>query len=368
MKSPAVSVIIPTYNRANFISQTLDSVWRQTFSDYEIIVVDDGSTDNTAQILASYGDRLQVIKLEENTGPSISRNIALGVARGEFIALLDSDDLWYPEMLATTVAHLNKHSKTDIVCGAWDYIDEFNHLIKPINKPSQLQAQIDADFLGFVATGNPFLVHALLIRRKCFDCCGMFDPTLKGGVDWDLWIRFAMHGHKVNMIDVPVARYRRHSGAITRDPRRMEQASEQILHQLFSNEQFADRLADLRDHAYIQMWLTLAKYCHEEGTATDRHKYVQRAQTLYPNAPKNKQLDQLHLSSLLLLPETEDFRRMIVASNPKETFRYYYSRTWQLVKSGHFSLIFERVKPGNLLPFLLGFKDALSRSSEKHKF
>jgi glycosyltransferase involved in cell wall biosynthesis len=358
---PTVSVIIPTYNRAEFISQTLDSALAQTFTDYEIIVVDDGSTDNTMQALAGYGDRIRVISLKTNTGPSITRNIALEMAQGEFIAFLDSDDLWYPNALSTLVSYLRENLEIDLVCGAWDVIDESGRTIWPANKPSHLHAIIQTDFLRAMATGNLFLVHALLIRRKCFECCGNFDTTLKAVVDWDLWIRMAMHGHKIDMIDILVARYRRHSGCITRDPQRMELASEQVLNKLFSNKQYADRLTSLRDHAYIQMWLTIAKYYHENGKDTDRRRFVQKAQELYPKAVRDSQLDQQHLSSLLLLPETEGFRRIIVASKPEAVFAYYWSRGGQLLKERQYQLIFQRLRLRNILSFVLGFKDALGK-------
>lgn len=355
--SPKVSVIIPTYNRAKFISETLESVFSQTFTDYEVIVVDDGSTDNTIQILANYGDRLRVISLEENTGPSVSRNIALRAAQGEFIALLDSDDLWYPNMLATTVDYLEHNPNTDLVCGAWDIIDETGRVITPTNKPSNFQARLQTDFLRVIALGNIFLVHALLIRRKCFECCGCFDPQLKATVDWDLWIRMAMHDHKVDMIDVPVAHYRRHSGCITRDPQRMLHASEQVLSKLFSNEQFASRLADLREHAYIQTWLTIATYYYEGGITSERRRFVQMAQDLYLKAPKSRELDQRHLSVLFRLPETEAFKRMIVASSSLSLV-YYLRRGWQLLQNKQFKVIYERLKWRNTLPLALGVRDA----------
>lgn len=356
--SPTVSVIIPAYNQAQFVSQAIESVLAQTFTDYEIIVVNDGSTDNTAQVLAGYGDCLQVIT-QANAGLSAARNSGLKAAQGEFIAFLDADDLWYPHMLATTVAHLQQNPEIDLVCGAWDLIDESGQMFRPANKPSNLRARVRADLLRALATGNLFLVHALLIRKKCFACCGDFDTTLKAVEDWDLWTRMAIHGHKVDMIDAPVARYRRHRANMSLDVQRMEQASRQVLVKLFANEQLTDRLAGLQDHAYIQMRLVLALYCHEGGADADSRRFVQQAQELYQKAPKNKEVDQLHLSSLLLLPDTDEFKRMIVASSPETIVRYYCRRGYQLFRDGNYKLMVERLKPSNILIFLLGFKDAL---------
>lgn len=356
--SPTVSVIIPAYNQAQFINQAIESVLAQTFTDYEIIVVNDGSTDNTAQVLAAYGDHLQVIT-QANAGLSAARNSGLKVARGEFIAFLDSDDLWYSRMLATTVAYLQQNPEVDLVCGAWDLIDESGQVIRPANKPSNFRARVRADLLRALATGNLFLVHALLIRKKCFACCGNFDTTLKAVEDWDLWTRMAIHGHKADVIDVPVARYRRHRANMTRDAQRMENASKQVLSKLFANKQLTGRLAGLQDRAYIQMWLILAIYCYEGGADADSRKFVQRAQELYLKASKNREVDQMHLSSLLVLPDTDEFKRMIVASSPETIIRYYCWRGYQLLRDGNYKLMLERLKPSNILIFLLGFKDAV---------
>lgn len=356
--SPTVSVIIPTYNRARFISQTIDSVLAQTFSDYEIIVVDDASTDDTTQILAGYGGRIRVITLEINTGPSVTRNIALKESRGELVAFLDSDDLWYPNMLTTTVTHLKKNSDTDLVSGAWDVIDESGQPIRPANKPSNFQSAVRADFLRTIAVGNFLLPLSLLIRRKCLDCCGGFDPTLRAAVDWDLFVRLAIHNHKLDLIDVPVARYRSHRASITGDPKRMEQASRQLLEKLFSNEELAPRLTGLREYAYIKMYLAVAKYCHETGLQAERRNFVQMAEALYPKAPKNKELNLRLLSDLFLLPETEHFRRMVIASMPKQVLFYYWWRGKQLLRDKQFNVIYERLKLRNVLPLALGVRDA----------
>src|SRR4030042_4827818 len=104
---PKVSVIIPTYNRGNLVLESIQSVFAQTFSDYEIIVIDDGSTDNTREVLHPYLSKLTYI-YEKNSGQSFARNIGILASKGEYIAFLDSDDLWEPEKLETQVKLLDK--------------------------------------------------------------------------------------------------------------------------------------------------------------------------------------------------------------------------------------------------------------------
>lgn len=105
---PTVSVVIPTYNRAKYVTETIDSVLSQSYTDYEIIVVDDGSTDNTREALAPYMDRIRYIH-QQNSGVSAARNRGIKAARGKWIAFLDSDDIWLPEKLAVQIKDISKY-------------------------------------------------------------------------------------------------------------------------------------------------------------------------------------------------------------------------------------------------------------------
>jgi glycosyltransferase involved in cell wall biosynthesis len=331
--APAVSVIIPAYNQAQFINQAIESVLAQTWSDYEIIVVNDGSTDATPQILAGYGEQLRVIT-QPNAGLSAARNSGLAVAQGEFIGLLDADDMWYPDVLATTVAHLTKNPSVDVVCGAWDLIDETGRTIRPPNDPSIFQARVRADFLRTIAVGNMVIPSALLLRRKIFDCCGNFDATLKGVEDWDLLIRLAAHGHALDLINAPVLHYRRHSGCLTRDPQRTEQASRQVLAKLYADE----RLADLRDHASIYAWLSIAGYCQEAGLEADVRRLVGMAQEIHHHAPHNPELNLRYLEKLFLISGTEQFMARIAASTPQCRSLYHWLMAQRLLQKAQTGL------------------------------
>jgi hypothetical protein len=246
-------------------------------------------------------------------------------------------------MLATTVAYLQQHPEIDLVCGAWDSIDESGQMITPANKPSNFQARVRADFLRALATGNLFLVHALLIRKKCFACCGNFDTSLKAVEDWDLWTRMAVHGHKADVIDVPVARYRRHKANMTREPQRMEQASQQVITRIFSDAQLADRIADLKDHAYIFAWLTIAGHCYEAGGEADAQKYVRLAEELYHDAPPNPELSLLYLEKLFLLPGAEPFMQTIATTVPTTKPLYTWFTVRQKLQHKHYGIAFLKI-------------------------
>src|ERR1051325_1747163 len=111
---PTFSVIIPTYNRSSYLKVTLESVWRQTLTDYEIIIVDDGSTDDTSAYLSQIGERVTVIR-QLNRGPGIARNRGAESARGEYLAFLDSDDLWFPWTLETVAQLITSHDRPALI-------------------------------------------------------------------------------------------------------------------------------------------------------------------------------------------------------------------------------------------------------------
>jgi glycosyltransferase involved in cell wall biosynthesis len=336
--TPLVSIIIPVHNRAQFVGKTVASILAQDFKDYEIIIVNDASTDNTAQVLSHFDDHVQVIALETNIGPAAARNLALEKSRGEMIAFLDSDDLWRPNMLSTTVSYLLRNPEIDLVCGACDEIDETGKRIRKVNWPSTFQPLADTDFLALLTLrGNLITVASLLIRRKCFECCGIFDTTLKRSMDWDLWLRMAGHGHKIAFIDVHVAHYRRHRGNITRDPQSMEQAANQILAKAFADHQTAARLSVLKEHAYISSWIRIAQLSREAGLEAEVHKFVRLAEEQYQKAPLNRALNLQYLVLLFSLPEANLFIQKIIASTPEAEPLYHWLAAKKYLQSKNYS-------------------------------
>ncbi|MBE9144578.1 glycosyltransferase [Planktothrix mougeotii] len=182
-----ISVVIPAYNAEKTIKQTIDSILNQTFQDFEIIVINDGSTDSTLDIVSHIHDpRIQVFSYP-NSGAPTSRNRGLALAKGEYIALLDADDLWTPDKLESQYQALKNHPQAAVAYSWTDYIDESGNFLKS-GRHLTFNGDVYAELLiqNFLENGsNP------LIRREAFAEVGEFDPSLLGGQDRDLYIRLA---------------------------------------------------------------------------------------------------------------------------------------------------------------------------------
>lgn len=205
---PKISVIIPTYNRRVYVQEAIDSVLAQTYTDYEIIVVDDGSTDGTGAALQErYGERIQYI-WQENQGESVARNRAINMATGDYIALLDSDDLWLPEKLEKQMALLQDDPDcAGVYCKA-SFIDAEGH---PLSWPPMGRPLDTKDPLAHLALACPVPGSTAIIRAGLLDQVGLYDPSIQHGEDWDLWLRMAVD-HHIAFIDSTLTIIRRHHG------------------------------------------------------------------------------------------------------------------------------------------------------------
>lgn len=189
LMDPAVSIIIPTYNRADLIGETLQSVLGQTYQSFEIIVVDDGSRDGTEKVVAALGDPRIRYFWKTNSGlPAPNRNVAIRMSRGRYIAFLDSDDLWLPEKLAIQIQWMEAHPNVGLTCTNALGFDGTKPAWR-LNKISLVRRRTLSDLLqeNFIAN------LTVVVRRECLDRVGLFneDPQLRALEDYELWIRIA---------------------------------------------------------------------------------------------------------------------------------------------------------------------------------
>ena len=202
---PKVSIIIPTYNRAHYIGESVDSILAQTFKDYEIIVVDDGSTDNTREVLKKYGDKVQYV-YQNNAGPPAAMNTGVRKAKGEYYLILGDDDALMPDMVERQVEVLDKNPDAAFVCSGIHFVDADGE----IYKTSRDGRARERSFKSLLF--DNFVWHlTALVRRSVSEEMGHFDETLLTTHDHDLWIRMAIK-YRFEYTDLPLAKFRRHPG------------------------------------------------------------------------------------------------------------------------------------------------------------
>ncbi|MFC1848268.1 glycosyltransferase family 2 protein [Chloroflexota bacterium] len=200
---PKVSVIIPSYNRASLVTRAIDSVLVQTYPYLEVVVVDDGSTDNTTDVVGSYADeRVKCVKHRKNRGVSAARNAGINVSRGEFIGFLDSDDEWLPEKLERQVEKFKSASvNTGLVYGGYEVIDSGSNKTISWENPKKrgpvFRYLLKEDFIG---SPTP------LVKRECFEKAGCFDEELQFCEDWDMWLRIAQY-YEFDYVGETVAKF-----------------------------------------------------------------------------------------------------------------------------------------------------------------
>jgi glycosyltransferase involved in cell wall biosynthesis len=240
---PRVSVIIPTFNCRRFLGQAIESVFAQSYTDYEIIVADDGSTDDTREIEARYEGKITYL-YQSNRGPSSARNLALSKASGEFIAYLDADDMWYPQKLETQVAFLKTHRDCGFVHSDFATIDETDRVIRRRfnHEPSREvpQGACMMDLLRRCHIQIPTVVE----RHECLRKIGQFDERIKGVEDYNRWILLAMEGFRLGYIDEALAMYRWTPGSVSSSERRMSEGFLMMFEMLLREKSLAARCGE----------------------------------------------------------------------------------------------------------------------------
>lgn len=200
MSQPTISIVIPVYNGGRFLREAIDSVLTQIPPLHEIIVVDDGSTDKTSEIIASYGSAIVGIH-QENQGQAVARNVGIRRARGELIALLDADDIWTETHYEVLAAHLSPRSEFDFARGLTKFFRVGGDGSREYTEPLFMEA----------------LVGAAMYKRRVIEQVGLFDEHMRQGEDFDWNIRLAESGLREKRLDVATLLYRRHDCNLTND-------------------------------------------------------------------------------------------------------------------------------------------------------
>lgn len=286
-ENPKVSVVIATYNRANYIRETVESIFRQGFRDYELIVVDDGSTDETEKILIPYRSQLRYI-YQANSGPSSARNAGVRHARAPWIAFQDSDDLSKPDHLATLYAYASEHPGCGMVFANGAYLGGPEHkreTIIPVKKSERL-ARKGVCLLDLFEKSLVRL-QASLISKTAYCAVGGHDESLRICMDLDLSFRLLM-SHPVAYVDRVVFLYRKHEGNMGRNEELRLTENIRVIQKLVDQCPWAEQQLGTRRIAkrMAYRYYRLAKARWKRGLWPEARAAIREATSLSPASLK----------------------------------------------------------------------------------
>lgn len=311
-KQPLVSIIIPNYNHAKYVGDAILSILRQTYSNYEIIVVDDGSTDNSREVIAEFQDQVRYI-WQENQGLSAARNTGIQAARGQLIGLLDADDMFEADFLSVMVAALENCPEAAAAYSGYRFIDENN-----LPLPQKEARNIPPDNLYQVLIYGNFMVpENMLVQKRCYEEVGLFDITLCACEDWDMWLRIASH-YIVIGVPMLLTRHRILAGSMSSDPLRMFTNSISVLNKTFEISYPEVRPTNITEaQAYSRVYLSTAITYLNKNDVDNGKQYLQGAFLLSPAMAR--ELDVFYELGCANQPKgyRGDFKTLDVSKNEK---------------------------------------------------
>ncbi len=272
-----VSVIIPTYNYAYFIAEAVESVLAQTFPVFETIVVDDGSNDNTEEVIAKFGDKVKYIK-QRNGGVCAARNNGVKSASGDFIAFLDADDVWLPEKIEKQMAKFDEDDQIGLVhCGMREFDTENGETMR-LHLEGE-EGWVADELLLF---DKPVVIGpggTIIVSRKAFEAVGGFDTNLKVGEDWDFCYRIARK-FKVGLVREILVDYRHHGKNSHLNVKEMERSMKIFYEKAFGTGD--KKILRLRRKSYGNFYKVLAGSYFTAGNYQRFMKYSAKSLWLMP--------------------------------------------------------------------------------------
>lgn len=298
---PTVSVVVPVYNGEVTLAKTLGSILNQTFRDLEVVVIDDGSTDNTLAVVSGFEDpRIKAFSYE-NGGLPVARNRGIERATGEFISFIDADDLWSVDKIERQIEALNHHPRAGVAYSWTAFVDEQGEYLY-VREASHLEGNVYPYLLvrNFISNGSN-----ILVRRSVIDAVGLFDPQLRSVEDWEYYLRLAAHCHFAVVKQHQIF-YRKSSRSMATNIPVMEAAALSVIERSFAKA--PAHLQELKAKSLSNLYRYLAKQCigyacHSEDLKVGRQK-LQQAIKYCPSILMQQETQRLlvKLLALNLLP------------------------------------------------------------------
>ncbi len=251
---PQISVIIPTWNRAGLLAEAIQSVLQQTFDDFELIIIDDGSTDNTAEVVRGFADPRIVYHYQDKQERSTTRNRGVALSSGEFVTFLDDDDWFLPRKLEAQLRGFREFPQAGMIISGWDRVDETGRVVRA-ERPWLHHPQPALKDWLFAAMAH---VAAVLIRREWFERVGGFDRDLITNEDTYLWFCLARAGCPIGWVEEVVFRQRLHGGNSVRNISQVKADKIATLNKIFSDPQAAEMLGLSKESAFAKIHLGFA--------------------------------------------------------------------------------------------------------------
>jgi glycosyltransferase involved in cell wall biosynthesis len=305
-----ISIIIPIYNQEKYICETIDCLLNQTFQDWECIIINDGSTDSTEEIVRKtiIGDSRFKYIFQQNKGLPGARNAGIKLSEGDYIVFLDSDDLLSNLMLQITSEYLDNNKEIAIVSGAWDYIDEKGRTIS-----SKLGPAKSDDYRKDLLFENLFPIHVALLRKEVILKIGGFDESLISHEDWDFWLRAAFSGFKFSSIEPIVAHYRKHQNCMSLNNERMMLSSLQVFERIFASDTIGDYLKG-KPYVNIQFLLVFANKVNEAGNPEKAGEIVEFSEAIFSKITLDHSVYPKYVYLLTGLPNSNKLLKEIFNS------------------------------------------------------
>jgi len=279
--TPRVSVIIPVYNGERYFARTIESVLAQTYSAKEIVVVDDGSRDSSREVVARYLRHSNIrLIAQENAGVAAARNAGIRAASGEYIAVLDQDDLWLPDKLARQVEYLDEHPEIALVHSNIHFIDEAGERIP--DPEWAWVAPTCGQVLPELVQRNSICTCTVLLRKRALEQAGLFRQALAPADDWDLWLRIAAR-HPIGFVDAVTACYRVHQGNESRNLLKMQEAEIRVVETFIHEHPGAVGDAITRAKLF-SLYSEAARLLERSGRHAEARAYWLRAMRVQPVA------------------------------------------------------------------------------------